>query len=160
VLPTVKQQYSKYYEFYMLELFRNLSEDKANTYGIVLSSSGISYHVKKERKRWSIWVNEADYERALNTIEKYIEEKSLAKEYKLNRPSLYVEPIELTEEEIDEAERPKMQKLSVKERQKNFKEVELSLTEEMAIKEARRCLRCELETEDGKKAIGRQKLLI
>ncbi len=58
----------------MLELFRNLSEDKANTYRIVLSSSDISYHVKKEGKRWSIWVDETTYERALNTIEQYIEE--------------------------------------------------------------------------------------
>jgi len=94
---------------------------------------------------------------AAESIEKYLEGKSLAREYKLNRPSLYVEPIELTEEEIEGAKRSKMPKLSVKERQKNFKEVELGLTEEMAIKEARRCLRCELETKDGKRAIGRQK---
>jgi NADH-quinone oxidoreductase subunit F len=94
---------------------------------------------------------------AADSIEKYLEGKSLAREYKLNRPSLYVEPIELAEEEIEEAKRPKMPKLSIKERKKNFKEVDLGLTEGIAIKEAMRCLRCELETEDGKKAIGRQK---
>ncbi|MEA3420478.1 MAG: FAD-dependent oxidoreductase, partial [Acidobacteriota bacterium] len=92
---------------------------------------------------------------AAESIEKYLEGKSLTKEYKLTRPSLYVEPVELSEEEIEEAKRPELQKLSVKQRQKNFKEVELTLTEEMAVKEARRCLRCELETEEGKKAIGR-----
>ncbi|MFC2169107.1 FAD-dependent oxidoreductase [Acidobacteriota bacterium] len=92
---------------------------------------------------------------AAESIEKYIEGKSLAREYKLSRPSLYVEPIELTEEEIEEFKKSKMPKLSAKGRQKNFKEVELGFTEEIAIKEARRCLRCELETEDGKKAIGR-----
>lgn len=92
---------------------------------------------------------------AAESIEKYLEGKSLTKEYKLTRPSLYVEPVELTEEEIEEAKRPELSKLSVKQRQKNFKEVELTLTEEMAVKEARRCLRCELETEEGKKAIGR-----
>ena len=81
----------------------------------------------------------------------------MAREYNLARPSLYIEPVELTEEEIEKARRPKMPKLSLKARKKNFKEVELGLAEEMAIKEARRCLRCELETEDGKKAIGRQK---
>ncbi len=96
---------------------------------------------------------------AAESIEKYLEGKSLAREYKLNRPSLYIEPIELTEEEIEEAKRAKMPKLSVKERQKDFKEVELGLTAQMAIKEAKRCLRCELETEDGKRAIGRQKQL-
>ncbi len=93
---------------------------------------------------------------AAESIEKYLSGKSLAREHKLNRPSLYVEPIELTEEEIEKAKRPKVPKLSIKARKKNFKEVELGLTEEMAIKEARRCLRCELETEDGKKAIGRK----
>jgi len=92
---------------------------------------------------------------AAESIEKYLEGIKLTKEYKLTRPSLYVEPVELSEEEIEEAKRPELPKLSVKQRQKNFKEVELTLTEEMAVKEARRCLRCELETEEGKKAIGR-----
>ena len=94
---------------------------------------------------------------AAESIEKYLEGKSLAKEYKICRPSLYIEPVELTEKEIEEAERPKMPRLPVKERYKNLQEVDLGLTGYMAIKEARRCLRCELETEDGKKAIGRQK---
>jgi hypothetical protein len=35
-------------------------------------------------------------------------------------------------------------------------EIELGFTKEMSVREARRCLRCELETEDGKKAIGRE----
>ena len=58
----------------MVELFRNLSKDKTNTYGIVLSSSGIPYHMRKEGKGWSVWVNETDYEKALDTIERYLEE--------------------------------------------------------------------------------------
>lgn len=91
------------------------------------------------------------------SIEKYLEKKSLQREYKLSRPSLYVEPVELTEDEIEKAKRPKMPRLSAKARKKNFKEVELGLTEEAAIKEARRCLRCELETTDGKMALGRTK---
>jgi len=97
---------------------------------------------------------------AAESIEKYLEGKSLAREYKLNRLSLYIEPNKMTEEEIEKAKRTKMPKLPVKKRQKNFKEVDLGLTEEMAVKEAKRCLRCELETKDGKKAISRQKLLI
>jgi hypothetical protein len=63
----------------------------------------------------------------------------------------------MTEKEIEKAKRPKMPHLSLKERKKNFREVELGFNEEMAIREARRCLRCELETEDGKKALGREK---
>jgi len=94
---------------------------------------------------------------AAESIDKYLAGKSMDKEYKLNRPSIYVEPVELTEEEIEKATRPKMPKLRVQARQKNFKEVELGITKEMAIKEARRCLRCELETEEGKKAIGWEK---
>lgn len=94
---------------------------------------------------------------AAKSIEKYIEGKSLTREYKLTRPSLYIDPIELTEEEIEKAKRPEMPKLPIKARKKNFEEIELGFTKEMAIKEARRCLRCELETEDGKNAIGRKK---
>jgi len=94
---------------------------------------------------------------AAESIEKYLEGKSVTKKYQLSRPSLYVEPVELTEAEIEKAKRSKMPMLPINARKKNFKEVELGLTEEKAIKEARRCLRCELETEDGVKAMGREK---
>jgi len=94
---------------------------------------------------------------AAESIEKYLEGKCVTKKYQLSRPSLYVEPVELTEAEIEKAKRPKMPMLPINARKKNFKEVELGLTEEKAIKEARRCLRCELETEDGIKAMGREK---
>lgn len=58
-----------------------------------------------------------------------------------------VPPVELTEEEImEEKARPEMPCLSVKGRAGNFKEVELGISEETAIQEARRCLRCDLES--------------
>ena len=88
------------------------------------------------------------------SIDNYLQGKSLEKKYTLNRPSIFVEPVELTEEEIEKAERPKMPVLSNEARHKSFKEVELGFTKEMAVKEARRCLRCELETQDGKKVLG------
>lgn len=94
---------------------------------------------------------------AAESIEKYLEGKSLTRHYSINRPSIYIEPVELSEEEIAKAKRPKMPKLTIKTREKNFKEVELGLTKEKSIIEARRCLRCELETEEGKKTIGRSK---
>jgi NADH-quinone oxidoreductase subunit F len=94
---------------------------------------------------------------AAESIEKYLEGKKLAREYKISRPSLYVEPVELTEEEIQKAKRAKMPRLPLSARKKNFKEVELGLTEEKAVNEARRCLRCELETKEGKNAMGRIK---
>ncbi|MFC2166576.1 FAD-dependent oxidoreductase [Acidobacteriota bacterium] len=95
--------------------------------------------------------------KAAESISKYLEGKSLETEFTLTRPSLYVQPVELTEEEIENAKRPEMPQLSKEKREKNFNEVELGLSEEMAVMEARRCLRCELETKDGKKATGREK---
>jgi len=92
--------------------------------------------------------------KAAQSIFHYLEGKTYSPEYTVSRPSMYVEPVELTEEEIEEAKRPEMPKLSVKKRAKNFREVDLGFDKETAIKEARRCLRCELETEDGKTAIG------
>ena len=93
---------------------------------------------------------------AAQTIEKYLEGQSLDREYTLTRPSIYIEPVELTEEELARTKRPKMPRLTRSARKKNFKEVELGLSETAAVAEARRCLRCELETEDGKNAIGRK----
>jgi len=92
--------------------------------------------------------------KAAQSIFHYLEGKIYFPEYTVSRPSMYVEPVELTEEEIEEAKRPEMPKLSTKKRAKNFKEVDLGFDKETAIKEARRCLRCELETEEGKTAIG------
>ena len=51
---------------------------------------------------------------------------------------------------------PEIPFLQVQEIKNKFLEVELNLTEDTAIKEARRCLRCDLETEDGKQALKPQ----
>ncbi|NIM97198.1 MAG: hypothetical protein GTO24_03645, partial [candidate division Zixibacteria bacterium] len=61
--------------------------------------------------------------------------------YKVTRPAIHVEAIELTDKEFEELQKPAMPLLTVEERSGNFKEVELGFTEEMAIKEAKRCLR-------------------
>ncbi|MBW2038595.1 MAG: NADH-quinone oxidoreductase subunit NuoF [Deltaproteobacteria bacterium] len=53
-------------------------------------------------------------------------------------------PIEI-EEEVVERPRVKMPMLSPEERKVNFQEVELGYAERMAMEEARRCLRCDLE---------------
>jgi NADH-quinone oxidoreductase subunit F len=93
---------------------------------------------------------------AAEMIDKYIRGEEPVREYRLTRPSMYLNPVELTEEEIEEAERPILPCLAVKERAKNFNEVELNMTEEAAVKEARRCIRCDLETEDGKKYLEQE----
>lgn len=84
-------------------------------------------------------------------IDKYIRRKKIGREYELIRPSMYVEPVELSEEEIEKALRPPIPCLPVKERINNFKEINLTLKEEIAVKEARRCLRCDLETSSAPK---------
>ena len=48
-------------------------------------------------------------------------------------------------EEAEEERRPQMPTLAVEQRLNSFSEVELSWSEETAIKEAKRCLRCDLE---------------
>ncbi|MBN1225120.1 MAG: NADH-quinone oxidoreductase subunit NuoF [Candidatus Aminicenantes bacterium] len=94
--------------------------------------------------------------RAAEFIDKHLRGVPIEPDYKLCRPSAYIPPVQLTEEELEHASRPEMHRLPINDRRKNFKEVELGFTEDMAVKEARRCLRCELETEDGKKAIGQK----
>jgi len=86
-------------------------------------------------------------------LDKYLQGKPVAREYEVTRPSMYVKPVELTEEEVLEAERPEMSCRPVKERVCSFEEVDLGLSEEEAVKEARRCLRCDLETEEGRKQV-------
>ncbi len=93
---------------------------------------------------------------AAQSINQYLNGEEIKREYKLTRPSVYIEPVELTTEEAEElltAKRPESKQLSAKIRKTNFKEVESVLSEEQAVKEAKRCLRCELETEDGKQFI-------
>ena len=60
------------------------------------------------------------------------------------RPRMRVEPIQLAKEE-EELKRPEMPLMNVNKRLQSFEEVELGYTEEMAIREAKRCRRCDLE---------------
>ncbi len=96
--------------------------------------------------------------RAAAMIECYLEGRPLLPEHRLTRPSLYVEAAILTADEVAEAARPAMPHLAPAKRAKNFREVELGLKETAAFAEARRCLRCDLETEDGRRAIKALKI--
>jgi len=93
---------------------------------------------------------------AANSIDQYLSGKEIKREYTITRPSKYIEPVEFSEEEKDAlstARRPEMPVLSPEKRKYNLREVNLGLTEKQAIKEARRCLRCDLETKDGQNFI-------
>jgi NADH-quinone oxidoreductase subunit F len=82
------------------------------------------------------------------SIDKFLRGESLARIYEVTKPSILVEALELSEEELAFLKRPDMPSVSVGERYKSFTEVELGLDEKTAVKEARRCLRCELESEE------------
>jgi NADH-quinone oxidoreductase subunit F len=82
---------------------------------------------------------------AAKMIDKYIRGEKLERKYEVTRPALRVEPLQLSEEEIENLKKPEMSSIPVSQRIESFKEVELGFTEEQAIAEAKRCLRCDLE---------------
>ncbi|MHC4331191.1 MAG: FAD-dependent oxidoreductase, partial [Planctomycetota bacterium] len=85
---------------------------------------------------------------AAKMIHNYIQQLPLEREYKVTRSAIHVDAVELTDKEIEELQKPAVPLLSLEERSGNFEEVELGFTEEMAIKEAKRCLRCDLELKE------------
>ena len=97
---------------------------------------------------------------ASRSIDQYLSGKEVKREYRITRPSMYIKPLELPDEELEEllaTRRPQMACLSVEDRKSNYNEVEHGLTEEQAVKEAKRCLRCDLETKDGQSFIEKLK---
>ena len=90
---------------------------------------------------------------AAGLIERYLEGKPLERTYVLTRPSRVVAPVELSPEEVANAKRPVEPSLPPAKRKKNFAEVELGLTDAQACAEARRCLRCDLDTKDAQGAL-------
>jgi NADH-quinone oxidoreductase subunit F len=84
-------------------------------------------------------------------IGKYLRGEPIVRDYAFTKPSRYIKPIELSEEEVAQAKRPMMACMPADKRCMTLDEVELGLPEEHAVKEARRCLRCDLETVEGKK---------
>jgi NADH-quinone oxidoreductase subunit F len=87
----------------------------------------------------------ADGKKVAEAIDKYIKGEKIEFKYKVTRPSIYVEPVKLTVEETLDAVRQEAKKLKPENREKNFKEVDLGLNRKSAVKEAKRCLRCDLE---------------
>ena len=97
---------------------------------------------------------------ACESIDKFLSGKEVKREYKMTRPSKYIAPLEFSDEEIEElnsAKRPHKSHISLQEKKCSFTEVEYGLSENEAVKEAKRCLRCEFETEDGKKELAKIK---
>ncbi|MCP4201489.1 MAG: FAD-dependent oxidoreductase [bacterium] len=95
----------------------------------------------------------ADGKLAARMIHRYFQGLPLEREYSVTRPAFDVELIELAEEEIETLRRPLMPVLPPDERVTSFHEVQLGLTPEMAIAEAKRCLRCDKESAQAAEAL-------
>ena len=61
----------------MVELLcENLTQDQANTYGLVLASSSLPYSLVRSGSGWEIWVDEIVHARALDLLAQYDAENS------------------------------------------------------------------------------------
>ena len=83
--------------------------------------------------------------KAAEVIDRYLRGKELRVPSKITLPKFFVEPPKIGDEELEDAERVEPAALPVGSRRKNFAEVEMALSVDQATREARRCLRCDLE---------------
>ncbi|UCC70976.1 MAG: FAD-dependent oxidoreductase [Gemmatimonadota bacterium] len=85
---------------------------------------------------------------ASRMIHNYIQGLPVKRGYSVTRPAIDVEVVELTDEEIEGLQKPGMPLLPVQERLDTFEEVALGFSAEMAMAEAKRCVRCDKESAD------------
>jgi len=83
--------------------------------------------------------------KAADVIDRYLNGRELIERPKVKLPAVFIEPAEVSDEELEDAARVEPATLNAKSRKKNFAEVEKPLSVEQATREARRCLRCDLE---------------
>ncbi len=84
--------------------------------------------------------------RAAGKIVRYLLKKNLDEPVtRWNLPTVYIEPVVFEGDETPELNRVETPRASVEWRKRNFAEVEVSLSAQEAAREARRCLRCDLE---------------
>jgi NADH-quinone oxidoreductase subunit F len=87
-------------------------------------------------------------------IDRWLQGEPLEQPGVIRLPDTYVEPASLSEEELEEADRVQIPVIHAASRKHSFREVELSLSVEDATREARRCLRCDLEFTQPKEEEG------
>jgi NADH-quinone oxidoreductase subunit F len=90
---------------------------------------------------------------AAEMIAKYLRHEAIERHYEPVRPSKYVPPLPPALPDTIPTHRATIPLLPVTARHSGFAEVELTLTEEQAVHEASRCLRCDLQTEDAKRQL-------
>lgn len=87
----------------------------------------------------------ADGKKAALMIDRYLSGEDLKKPIEVKLPEIYVAPVPEDQIETDLSKRVETPRASVEWRKRGFAEVEMALTVEEATREARRCLRCDLE---------------
>ena len=90
---------------------------------------------------------------AAEMIDRYLRGEAIERHYEPVRPAVYVPPATAAAPEAATAGRAAVSLLPITARHDGFAEVEQTLTEEQAIREASRCLRCDLQTEDAKRQL-------
>ena len=90
--------------------------------------------------------------RAASAIARYLRGLPLAEEPRVRLPEVFVPASDVAEDQREEAGRAEPPVLPVESRRKNFAEVEMALSAEQALAEARRCLRCDLRFTQGQDA--------
>jgi len=83
--------------------------------------------------------------KAAEVIDRYLRGKELTELPKIKLPTVFLEPADISDEELEDVARVEPATLDAKSRKKNSAEVEMPLSVEQATREARRCLRCDLE---------------
>jgi len=83
--------------------------------------------------------------KAAEVIDRYFRGKELVEPPKVKLPAVFIEPTVVSDEELEDAARVEPAMLDAKSRVKSFAEVERPFSVEQATREARRCLRCDLE---------------
>jgi membrane associated rhomboid family serine protease len=58
----------------MIELYENMSADRADLCALILRASGIPFRLRKQGNGYGIWVQQRDYQRASYAVEAYFQE--------------------------------------------------------------------------------------
>ena len=83
-------------------------------------------------------------QRAAESIERWVDGAPLERTYEVTKPYMHVDAVTVPDEEMMDSHRMHAEEVPVSERAGSFGEIVPPLTEDEAMKEARRCLRCDL----------------
>jgi NADH-quinone oxidoreductase subunit F len=82
--------------------------------------------------------------RAAESIERWVDGRSLERTYEVTKPYMKVEAVTVPDEEMMDSRRAHAEEMPVEKRVNSFDEIAPALTKDEAMREARRCLRCDL----------------